>query len=137
MKKERNHESMALGICRQLSQHEVHALTLIVNGDDGQWTKTLDLNLRPNAAAQFMIFELPGEVVKPSGEMRKLNDTHSQFAVRVSGSSTPTCVIDLAGAPPCDWMVKMFQTFARCRAAIALLVTFGRVSVTLHEGDQL
>jgi hypothetical protein len=34
-----------------------------------------------------------------------------------------------------DWMATMFLIFAQAKAAIGILVTHGRISITLHEGD--
>lgn len=135
MKQDRNHESVALGICRHLTQHEVHELNLVIRGKDGEWTKTLNLNLRPAAPAQFWIYELSAAVKKSTEQMKQLSSTHSEFSVGLQGASSPVKVTDLSGQPTSEWMISMFKIFARCQAAIAILVSHGRVSVTLHQGD--
>lgn len=67
--------------------------------------------------------------------MMQLSETQSEFTVPLQGPALPATLKDLSTMPLQDWMAIMFVSFAEAKAAIGILVTHGRVSVTLHEGD--
>lgn len=135
MTQPRKHDANPLGILRPESKFKYHELTIVLAGNDGQWSSTLDLKTGTDAPPQFVIFKIDSPVKKPTGEMRQTSDTQSEFVVRLAGPTTMAVVRNLSKLPLKDWMPIMFSTFAQCPAAIAVLVVRGRVSVTLHEGD--
>ena len=129
----KNHQTQQIGVWRPLYSQDTHALTIVLVGDDGQWSTTLDLDTRKDSPAQFLIYELPGQVRKPTGEMKQINNTASAFYVRLAGATAPVKLTDLSATSQKQWMFKMFKTFAK-GPGIAVLVKDCRVSVTLHEG---
>lgn len=135
MTESRKHDTHPLGILRPESKFQCHELTIILVGNDGQWSSALDLKTGNDAPSQLVIFKIDSPVKKPTGEMKQISNTQSEFVVRLAGPTTMATVLNLSKLPLKDWMPVMFSTFAQCPAAIAVLVVRGRVSVTLHEGD--
>jgi hypothetical protein len=82
-----------------------------------------------------MILDLPAKVKNPTGQMVQLSDTRSEFVVDLLGLASPATVKDLSGLPIKDWIPTLLVSFAETQASIGILVTHGRVSVTLHAGE--
>jgi hypothetical protein len=124
-----------LALCRPQSQYTNHELTIVLAGDNGQWTTTLDLDTRVDAPSRLLVFELPTAVQKSTGQMRQTCPTQSEFAVKLTGPPHPATPVDLSSLPLSEWMSTLLLKFAQCPSAIGVLVTRGQVSVTLNEGD--
>jgi hypothetical protein len=125
-----NRKTQQIGRCRPLYKQDAHELKITLVGHDGQWSTTLELDTRKESPAQFLIFELP---TKATGEMRQVSNTASEFLVHLAGATAPAKVTILSNKPKTQWMLTMFQTFAK-GPGIAVLVKDCRVSVTMHEG---
>jgi len=67
--------------------------------------------------------------------MKQVSNTHSEFVVNLIGDASPATLCDLSHIPLKDWMATMFSKFADCPAGIGVLVTSGKISVTLHSGE--
>ena len=133
MNKANQHTTQQIGVCHPQSLHDSHELTIMLVGDDGQWSTTIDANTKSDAPSQFWILELPGKARKPGGEMHLISSVETEFVVRLTGSTGPANVRNLTNTPQKSWMVTMFETFAKT-PAIGVLVSRGHMSVTLHEG---
>ena len=82
-----------------------------------------------------MILELPAKVKNPTGQMVQLSDARSEFVVDLLAPASPATLKDLSAMPLKDWMATLLISFAETQASIGVLVTHGRVSVTLHGGE--
>jgi hypothetical protein len=132
MNKNNEHTTQQIGVCRPHSLHDSHELRIVLAGDDGQWSTTIDANTKSDAPAQFWLIELPA-TRKAGGEMHQISNMETEFVVRLAGSTGPAIVRNLTNTPQTNWMVTMFKTFART-PAIGVLISRGQMSVTLHEG---
>lgn len=83
----------------------------------------------------MLILELPAKVEKDGGKMVQLSDIQSEFIVHLSGPASSATIRDLSATPLQGWMTTLFTCFAEAKAAIGILVTGGRVSMALHEGE--
>ena len=133
MNKIKEHTTQQIGVCRPQSLHDSHELTIVLVGDDGQWSTTIDANTKSDAPSQFWLIELPAKAQKPGGEMRQISNLETEFVVRLAGPTGPAIVRNLSNTPQTNWMIAMFKTFART-PAIGVLISRGHMSVTLHEG---
>jgi len=133
MNKKSERTTQQIGVCRPQSLHDSHELTIVLVGDDGQWSTTIDANTKSDAPSQFWVIELPAKARKPGGEMHLISNMETEFVVRLAGSTSPAVVRNLSNTPQKSWMIAMFQAFAKT-PAIGVLVSRGRMSVTLHEG---
>ena len=126
--------SHPLGILRPRNQHQTHHLKITLLNADGQpaWSTILDLDTQPESARKFIVFELSSALRPPGGLMRQHADEHSELLVPLAGVVRLPVVQDLSAQPLHEWMPTMFATFARCPAAIAVLVNQGRVSTILN-----
>lgn len=131
MIKNTNRKTQQIGVCRPLYKQDKHELTIVLIGDDGQWSNTLDLDTRETSSAQFWVYQLP--VKARTGEMKQSSNTSSEFMVRLAGDTAPAKLTNLSNLPKKQWMIAMFKMFAR-GPAVAVLVKDCRVSVTMHEG---
>jgi hypothetical protein len=131
----KKYESRPLGLIRPATTHDKHELRIILTSDKNQWRSTLTLDTRQNAKAQFLIFKIEAPLRRPTGEMKQITNTQSEFLVRIQGPAAMASIMNLSPLPIKEWMQTMFSTFAQSQAAIAVLCTHGRVSVTLHGGD--
>jgi len=132
---QRNYKIQPLALCRPQSPYTNHELTIVLAGDDGRWTTTLDLDTRMDAPPKLLVFELPTAVQKTTGQMRQIGPTRSEFKVKLAGPSHPATIVDLSSLPMAEWMRTLFLKFAQCPSAVGVLVIRGQVSVTLNEGD--
>ena len=128
--------SQQMGIFRPQPKHDHHTLKIILKSADGisDWATTLELETKLTSPPKIIILELPSKA-EPGGEMRQVSNTRSEFTVNLIGDASPATLTDLSHLPLQDWMATMFSKFANCRAAIGVLVTSGRVSVTMHTGE--
>ena len=131
----RKHNIHPLGILRPASKHKQHELKINLVGDKGQWTTTLNLDTRPEAKPQFLIVKIGLPLRRPTGEMKQLANAQSEFTIRIMGPMADATIVNLSPLPIQDWMPTMFAEFAQNPAALAVLCSHGRVSVTLHGGD--
>jgi hypothetical protein len=133
MNKTNHRTTQQIGVCHPQSLHDSHELRIVLDGDDGQWSTTIDANTKSDAPSQFWIVELPAKARKPGGEMHLISNMATEFVVRLAGPTGPGTVRNLTNTPQKGWMIAMFQTFAST-SAIGVLVSRGQISVTLHEG---
>ena len=133
MNKTNQRTTQQIGVCHPHSHHASHELTIVLVGDDGQWSTTIDANTKSDAASQFWIIELPAKARKPGGEMHLISNMATEFVVRLVGGTGPAKIKNLSNTPQKIWMVTMLKTFAKT-PAIGVLVSRGHMSVTLHEG---
>ena len=135
MKSNRNTEQ--LGIFRPEIKPQPQEVKIVLKSKDGNsnWTTTLDLETGPNTPPKMLILELPSRANQPTGEMRQISNAQSEFTVDLVGAASPATLTDLSATPRQNWMATMFTKFASCPAAIAVLVTRGTISVTLHSEE--
>ena len=125
-----------MGIFRPQPKHERHTIKIVLKSHDGlsDWATTLDLETKLNMPPTFLILELPCRA-KPGAEMRQISNTHSEFNVDLEGNASPATLCDLSHIPLKNWMSTLFTKFGDCHAAIGVVVTSGKISVTLHPGE--
>jgi len=123
-----------LGLARPASPHERHRLTIRLESADGKstWAATLDLETKLGSPPQFLLLELPAKVRTSGAKMIQKNNIESEFRVKLTGPASPSVVTNLSGTPTSEWMATLFARSASCQAVIGVLVTHGRVSVTLY-----
>ncbi len=130
MNKNNERTTQQIGRCRPLFKQDAHELKITLVGHDGQWSTTVELDIRKESPAQFLIFQLP---TKATGEMRQVSNTASEFLVHLAGATAPAKLTNLSVTSKKYWMLTMFKVFAK-GPAFAVLVKDSRVSVTMHEG---
>jgi len=133
MNKNNERTTQQIGVCRPQSLYDSHEVTIVLTGDDGQWSTTIAANTKSDAPPQFWIIELPASTRKPDGEMRQISNMETEFVVRLAGSTGPAIIRNLTNTPQKTWMVTMFKSFGQ-GPTLAVLVLRGRLSITLHEG---
>ena len=128
--------SQQMGIFRPQPKHAKHELKIVLKSADGlsDWAMTLDLETTLTSPPKIIVLELPCKA-EPSGVMKQVSNTCSEFTVELIGDASPATLCDLSHIPLNDWMHTMFSKFAECPAAIGVLVTSGKISVTLHSGE--
>jgi len=125
MKSNRNTEQLGIFRPEIKPQHQEVKIVL----------KSKDLETGPNTPPKMLILELPSRANQPTGEMRQISNAQSEFTVDLVGAASPATLTDLSATPRQNWMATMFTKFASCPAAIAVLVTRGTISVTLHSEE--
>ena len=131
-----NRRTEQMGVFRPQPKHHHHQVRIILKSKDGSsdWAMTLELETTLTSPRKIIILELPCKA-KPDGQMKQISNTRSEFTVDLIGDASPATLCDLSHIPLKDWMATMFSKFANCHAAIGVLVTSGRISVTLHSGE--
>ena len=130
------YQTQPLGSAQPESKHVHHELQVILRGNDGSsWSTEFQFDTRSAAPRRFMILELPAKVKNPTGQMVQLSDARSEFVVDLLAPASAATLKDLSAMPLKEWMATLLISFAETQASIGILVTHGRVSVTLHGGE--
>jgi len=130
------YQTQPLGSAQPENKHAQHELKITLRGNDGSsWSTEFQFDTRSAAPRRFIILELPGKVKNPTGQMIQLSETRSEFVVDLLGPASPATIKDLSAMPLKDWMATLYISFAETQSAVGVLVTHGRVSVTLHGGE--
>jgi len=129
--------TVQMGIFRPQPKHDHHELKILLKSTDGlsDWATTLELKTALTSPPKIIILELPCRAKQPTGEMRQISNTQSKFTVHLDGDASPATLCDLSAVPLKHWMRTMFSKFAECPAAICILVTSGKISLTFHPGE--
>ena len=132
-----NRRTVQMGIFSPQPKHDHHELKILLKSADGlsDWATTLELKTALTSPPKIIILELPCRAKQPTGEMRQISNTQSEFTVHLDGAAAPATLCDLSGIPLKHWMRTMFSRFAECPAAICVLVTSGKISLTFHPGE--
>ena len=130
------YQTQPLGSAQPESKHVHHELQVILRGNDGSsWSTEFQFDTTAAAPRRFVILELPGKVKNPTGQMIQLSDARSEFVVDLLAPASAATLKDLSAMPLKEWMATLLISFAETQASIGILVTHGRVSVTLHGGE--
>jgi hypothetical protein len=130
------YQKQSLSVLRPDSERSHHELHVILHGNDGStWSTSFDFDTAISSTRKMLILQLPAKVEQKGGDIVSVTDNKFEVTVQLQGPALPATLIDISAKPITDWMSSMFTCFAETGAAIGILVSGGRVSVTLNEGD--
>ena len=131
------YQTQPLGIYRPqpCQKQEEHVLTIALHGDDGSlWEAGLNLDLRPAANLELVVFELPSPAQADGIAIRPVSGGQTRFSVRLAGAASRPIMHDLSDLPDQHWEAAIAATFARCPATLVVVAASSRISVALHAG---